>query len=376
VSKTSTAAFGSLVALGGVALVAFPILRLIALSHWLGMNVLAALMLIEAVVGLARAAIPLRSIIVFRSRDAMEPRIGVRAVMLALASSALAVALLATTVHWWAPVIGYKPSVWLMAVVAFRFSGWAILCTLAVLRRWLALALVLVDLAFTVPMIALFSSSLVVVFVVSAMVTWLFVLFALTLRPAPCNLDKMTDPPDDDDRWKPGSWLDDVSDALRRPVFAAYAGVAMLVPFSAATTLAVMLELPFIAFASAAPSRDMFNRFLRGAILAFIGVWFVHACGPAIYRAVFPASFGDGSWLHILAWSNLAALPLALRGDTKRASQLRVAIAAALAIGMLIWLTAAYGAQGVLWTAANVGTINAAIAITTKKSAADRLRAT
>lgn len=109
-------------------------------------------------------------------------------------------------------------------------------------------------------------------------------------------------------------------------------------------------------------------RVLRGVACAGAGIWFVHACGPATYRAVFPDAFGDGGWVQVLAWCNLAALPIGIRGDSKKASQLRIGVAAALAAAALVGLGIAYGVTGALWGIVASSAIGSLIGMTVEKS--------
>jgi hypothetical protein len=89
---------------------------------------------------------------------------------------------------------------------------------------------------------------------------------------------------------------------------------------------------------------------LRGIVLSALGVLVVWAIGPWLFRIVFPATFGDGSVIRILAWGGLSALPLALRAPgMPKASQLRRFVAAGVAIALAIIGALLYGLPGVLW---------------------------
>jgi len=327
----------------------------------MGLAPLTALMFIEGMVGLARALGPLRSAGWFKPGDAFVPGVVTRVVALELALSALGVALVAAAAPWWQPLTGLAPPLWLIALVALRAGGLSIMTALTGLRRPLAGLAGLFDMIFVLPLVALFGGSLETVVILSTAITVLFAALSVRSRPLDLvalqksetareaerkKLAREREEAEVADRWLLGSWLNSVVEHARRPLFVALAGLAIVVPVSASMIVSSLLLIPFVVAARLKPSSSRALRWLRGIVLAGGAFLVIYTLGPAIYRALFPATFGDGTWVAILAWSALVMLPLSVRELPTRSGQLRNAASALISGALLVTLGVGWGVHG------------------------------
>ena len=151
-------------------------------------------------------------------------------------------------------------------------------------------------------------------------------------------------------------------------MLAAVGGLALVVPSMAAILLNGLLFVPFMVMVRHKPSREPGLRAMRGIIVATAGMIFVYNFGPAIFQAVFPASFGSGEAIHTLAFAGVSLLPLALFTDPVRANQRRVGIGAFIALGLLIALAIGRGLDGVFWAIASATLISSTLCTTDRDS--------
>lgn len=367
---------GLVVVLGFFALALVPIGGLLLVWASIGMPALTALLVVNGAVVLARSLGPLRAAAWFKKPQADEPGLAMRVLTMETAVTAAAVVVLAATAAWWQPLLGVSAPVWIVVLLAVRASALATMGALSTLKRPIAAVVLLADMIVVLPLAAVLTRSFAGTVIASTAASCAFAALALhsgTITRLEKKVGKKLDtaevPPSElRDRWRIGTWLQTIQTSLRRPMIVALGGAMLAVPLSAAITVSSVLMLPFITAAATRPSRSLALRVVRGVVCAGVGIWFVHACGPAIYRAVFPDAFGDGAWVQVLAWCNLAALPIGIRGDSKKASQLRIGIAAALAAAALVGLGITYGVTGALWGIVASSAISSLIGMTVEKS--------
>lgn len=357
--------------LGVLLLIALPLARLVWLAGALGLTQLAVFYIVEGVVDFVRSLSPLRGTTWFKAKDATIPDITLRAMGLEIAVSLVAASLLIATSTLWQPLVHVDVPAWVIAFIALRVAGTHALIVLSKLRRPLAMVAMLFDLAAVLPLVALAEGTLGGTVVVATFITWIFVLLTAWM-PAMQKLpkEKDPDPVDEADRWKLGNWLSTLEAYARRPLLAAVAGLALVVPSIAAILLNGLLFAPFLAIVRTNPSKEPGLRAMRGIITAAASILFVYNIGPTIFQAVFPASFGNGEALHTLAFAGVAILPLALFTDPVRASELRVGLGSMLALGLLIALAAGHGLDGVFWAIASSALITSTVG-TTNRSPTD-----
>lgn len=367
---------GLVVALGFVALALVPIGGLLLVWASIGMPGLTALLVVNGAVMLARSVSPLRAAAWFKKPQADEPGLPMRVLTMETVLTAAAVVLLAATAGWWQPLLGVSVPLWIVVLLAVRASALAMMGALSTLKRPIAAVVLLADIAVVLPLAAVLTRSFTGTVIASTAASCAFAALALhagTITRLEKKVGKkldMAEVPEAElrDRWRLGTWLQTMQSNLRRPLIVAMGGAMLAVPLSAAVTVSSVLMLPFVTAAATKPSRSLVLRVLRGVACAGAGIWFVHACGPEIYRAVFPDVFGDGAWVQVLAWCNLAALPIGIRGDSKKASQLRIGVAAALAAAALVGLGVSYGVTGALWGIVASSAIGSLIGMTVEKS--------
>jgi hypothetical protein len=360
----------ALVAFGALVLFLMPPARLLLLRWGLGMESLTTLLILEGMVLLARALSPLRATAWFQVAQAEEPGLGMRLVTMELALSAISIAILTVTGRWWQPLLGVTAPMWMLVLLAVSAAGHSVMFGMARLKRFSAMFLSGLDMMIIVPLVVMFTSSLGTLLFVSTTMTMMITGVVLASSPTTDeDWERFGRKGTEErvDRWNLGTWLQTLEQKLRRPWFVILAGSAFVVPFAAVISIGGVLALPVFAIAvggESARKSSIVARALRGVLLAGAGVLFVRLAGPPLYRALFPAELGDGAWLEILAWTNLAAIPFALQGVRKHSShtsQARTGLAAAISIGLLLVLGHLHGIHGFLWAIALGPTIMATL---------------
>lgn len=372
-SKLTTAVAGTGIGVGILTLVFSGVLRVLVL-HWsFGLAALTLFLFVEGIVDLTRALSPLRSSSYFKRGDVEAPGIVGRVITMELAIAAVSTLVVALSAPWWQRVLGIGVPLWLVSLMAARAAGMQAMTTLGLLERPLVVMLVLFDMFVVRTVAALLAPSVEVFVMVTTLTT--FILVALAMG-APTNrrVEEHTGKKlvrtsnailDSTDRWMLGTWVDSIARNLAPIAVVAIAGASAVVPWAATVAVAGLLVLPFFAASVVGAKWSAALRAALGVVLASMAVFVVHELGPAMYRAIYPASFGDGRWLEVLAWSGLGVVPYVFRGETTTATQLRIGVVGALACALVIGLPMVYGTPGLLAAVVAHGVLAATIAKTT-----------
>jgi len=345
---------------GGLALYLGPVARLVVLWLCLGTPALTTLMVAECMVALVHGLHPVRAGAWFAPRPHDEDGLPSRIVSLEFATAAATALVLLATGPLWQPAMGIAVPAWVIAQVALRHAGQSAMAALAGKRRLFAMFAALVDITVVLPVVAIVGRSLEAAVFVSTTLTIMFLILA-AYSPS-VTLANDTKETVVVDRWQIGTWLRGASRDLWRPVMALVAGASALIPFSASLVILSALSVPFMAIATTKPSPDPFRRLMRSWICTALSLALVYHAGPALFRLVFPKSFGDGAWLQTLAWSALAFVPMTMRAERVPPSERSRAIAAVLATAMLVTLAVTAGTEGVLLAVALSALVRALVA--------------
>ncbi len=363
-TRAQTAVIGGAIGVGAIAIYVLPVVRLVVLSACMGLEGLTVLMFVEGMVALARALSPVRASAWIPASAAEQAGVVTRVVAIEVSIAVAAAAVLATSAPWWQPVMAVAPPLWVISLLALRGAGTWSLTTLGGLRRPIALLGALVDIALVLPIVALLGGSLAAVVVTSTIVTWLLVAAAWRSRPMNLTAKQKVELEAPRGRWQLGTWIRNIASALRGPLFVAIAGLAVVVPFSATVIIASLLAIPFVAGAVIKPSQNIVFRVMRCVILGGLAFLVIGELGPTIYRAVFPASFGDGRWLELLAWGGFATIPAGFSTRDVENRELRRGIAGAITITLMLVVGITAGTAGFLVAIAASSVISAFVIAT------------